>query len=484
MSATLSKNILFSHFLDIAKQFPSKTALIDAVNNDSLTYQELLKAVETKSAEYKNCEEKPVILCEQNSIDWVVQFLALQLAGAIVVPVHVHLSEAEKNIIYSKFEEAFLNTPPPLSPSPQRGKGEDFLFGASLTAFARPQTPDILEIDSNSYQLKNVAAIFHTSGTTGQPKGVMLSAENIVFDVKANCEILELTPDDVLVTMSPFSHVYGLVNVLLSTLFTGASLVIIPGFQPRKIIDAIEQHRVSVLIGVPTMYHSLLSVFESHPKSISSLRICHSGAAPMSVALFHQLENTFKVPVQEGYGLSEATSIVTSNPLHGPRKPGSIGLPLKGIETQLDENSQLLIKGPTVMQGYYQNCKREQDAWLATGDIVTQDADGYYYWQGRMDDVINVAGEKVYPKEVEEVLYQHADVALCAVKAQTCPVRFQRVSAFVVKKPEIKTSDEDFTKQLMTLCRTQLASYKVPYVIQIVATIPTTPSGKIKRSLL
>ena len=442
-----SGNNLYHAFLETVRQYPQKIALDSPVENKKYTYHELLEAVQKQVETYQSIHQ-PVIISAPNSTQWVIRFLALLACHKIAVPIHYSLSEAEKQAIEQSFSS-------------------DFTLPTGLN--------------------NNVAAIFHTSGTTGKPKGIMLSPDNLLCDVEANIQVLQLTSQDTLVSMSPFSHVYGLVNVLLSSLLSGATLIVLPGFQPKRVLESIETHHVTVLIAVPTMYHAILSAFEKTPRVISSVRVCHSGAAPMSVALFHQLEKIFQAPVQEGYGLSEATSIVTSNPLEGTRKPGSIGLPIQNVQIKIDDNQQLLIKAPTVMLGYYQdtntNSLSVQDNWLATGDLVTQDADGYLFWQGRVDDVINVAGEKVYPKEVEEVLYQHPNVALCAVKAIACPLRFQRVGAFI----QLKTAVDDpelFKKMIQQLCRSQLASYKVPYCIELVDEIPTTPSGKIKRSLL
>jgi long-chain acyl-CoA synthetase len=349
----------------------------------------------------------------------------------------------------------------------------------------------------------SLGVLVYTSGTTGQPKGVMLSHGNLWANATANNHILDLHPTDCILSASPLYHVFGQVNSLLSALLAGASVALLPQFSPVGMWQALEAHPISVLMAVPTMYQQLLNTLPDKPPVCEALRVCHSGAAPMPISVLNALEATFKVPVQEGYGLSEATSIVCSNPLNGIRKPGTVGPALPGLRVRVvdpetrscvttpNSAGDLEVCGHTLMQGYYQQPQLTQSVlsrpdaegqvWLRTNDWASIDADGYVSILGRGDDLINVAGVKVYPREVEEVLLQHPAIQAVAVVGEATPVYHQQIRVYAVLQPG---QAPPTLRALRAFAKDTLASYKLPRALTWVDTLPQTPSGKIMRRLL
>jgi long-chain acyl-CoA synthetase len=302
-------------------------------------------------------------------------------------------------------------------------------------------------------------------------------------------------PGDRFITISPMFHVFGQTNILVSAMLAGASVVLIRKFSPRVILEALERYRVTFMAAVPTMYLMMLTHLRERRFDLSSLRVCHSGAAPMAVDTFHEVEQYFGAPVQEGYGLSEASSIVCSNPLHGERKPGSVGLPLQGIQIKIclddgteappNEIGELHIQGDVVMLGYYRRPEETAKTllpggWLKTKDLGYKDADGYIYIVDRSDDLINIGGVKVYPREIEEVLYKHPAVQAVAVTGHPSTLYHEAIRAFVVLK-----AGQTCTKEhLVEHCKQSLADFKIPKLFDFVDEIPQGATGKILRKVL
>ena len=340
-----------------------------------------------------------------------------------------------------------------------------------------------------------LATLIYTSGTTGKPKGVMLSHQNILADARANVAVIEAVPDDRFITISPLFHVFGQTNILVSAMLMGASVVLVRKFSPKTVLEAIQRHKVTFMAAVPTMYLMMLTHLREKSFDLSSLRVCHSGAAPMAVETFHDVEKFFGAPVQEGYGLSEASSIVCSNPLHGVRKPGAVGLPLNGVKIKVlledrqeaapREIGELYVQGDIVMLGYYKRPEETEKTllafpdgiWLKTKDLAYKDEDGYIHIVDRTDDLINIGGVKVYPREIEEVFYQHPAVQAVAVTGVPSTLHHEAIKAFVVPK-----NGHACTKEiLLEFCRGRLADFKIPKYYEFVDAIPQGATGKILR---
>ncbi|RLQ97270.1 fatty acid--CoA ligase family protein [Falsibacillus albus] len=350
-------------------------------------------------------------------------------------------------------------------------------------------------LDFNHPELneEDVAVILYTSGTTGKPKGAMLTHRNLYSNARDVGAYLKMNDTDRVVTTLPMFHVFCLTVVLNAPLISGATLLIVPKFSPGEIFRLSQKFEATVFAGVPTMYNFLYQFPEGDPEKLKSLRLCISGGASLPVALLKNFEQKFNVVVSEGYGLSEASPVTTFNPLDRPRKPGSIGTSIMntenkvvnelGEEVPVGEVGELIVRGPNVMKGYYKMPEETEatikNGWLYTGDLAKMDEEGYFYIVDRKKDMIIVGGYNVYPREVEEVLYGHPDVVEAAVVGVPDPNMGEAVKCFVVKR------DPDLSeKALMEYCTKYLAKYKLPSTIDFIEELPKNTTGKILRRAL
>ncbi len=455
-----------------------------------------------------------------NTRTFAVSYFALLSMGVAVIPLNTRLTaheldtileDAQAKLLISSLE--FYDTVTRL----QAGCLEGMVLDTALLANESELDPllDAFPLSCALYRLEELlerdlepdkplpydlpadtlAALIYTSGTTGKPKGVMLSHRNIQADAAANVLVIEATPDDRFITISPLFHVFGQTNILVTAMQVGATLVLVRKFSPKTILETIERHKVTFMAAVPTMYLMMLTHLREKTYDLSSLRVCHSGASPLAVDTFHEVEQYFGAPVQEGYGLSEASSIVCSNPLHGARKPGSVGLPLNGVQVKVllddqqeaaaGEIGELHVQGDIVMLGYYQRPEEteksllqfEDGVWLKTKDLGFKDEDGYIHIVDRTDDLINIGGVKVYPREIEEVFYKHPAVHAIAVTGVPSTLHHEAIKAFVVvKEGQVCTKES-----LLEFCRPHLADFKIPKYFEFVESIPQGATGKILR---
>ncbi|TFD99241.1 fatty acid--CoA ligase family protein [Jeotgalibacillus salarius] len=345
--------------------------------------------------------------------------------------------------------------------------------------------PELIEDDT--------AIILYTSGTTGKPKGAMLSHKNVYSNAKDVAEYLNITGEDRVVTTLPMFHVFALTVVLNAPLINGGTLLIVPRFSPKDVFDVVEKYKATVFAGVPTMYNFLLQYPEANSNSFESVRLCISGGASMPVALLENFEQKFNVRVSEGYGLSEASPVTCFNPLDRDRKAGSIGTSITNVDNKVvnelgeelppGEVGELIVKGPNVMKGYYKMPEETEvtirDGWLFTGDLAKKDDEGYFYIVDRKKDMVIVGGYNVYPREVEEVLYTHESVVEAAVVGVPDMNFGEAVHAFVVLKDKA-VSKED----IQSFCTQKLAKYKVPTLIEFIEELPKNTTGKILRRAL
>ncbi|MCL6573308.1 MAG: fatty acid--CoA ligase family protein [Bacillus sp. (in: Bacteria)] len=369
----------------------------------------------------------------------------------------------------------------------------------SLTAFPKMKTfTDIVAVGDVTFQGPelqddDVAIILYTSGTTGKPKGAMLTHKNLYSNAEDVGEYLKMSHDDRVVTALPMFHVFCLTVALNAPLLCGATLLIAPRFSPKEIFELVKLQQATVFAGVPTMYNFLLQYPEGNPDDLKSLRLCISGGASMPVAILMNFEQKFNVLISEGYGLSEASPVTCFNPLDRPRKPGSIGTSILRVENKIMDElgeevpvgmvGELIVRGPNVMKGYYkmpeETAATLRNGWLYTGDLARMDEDGYFYIVDRKKDLIIVGGFNVYPREVEEVIYSHTDVIEVAVLGVPDLNQGEAVKAYVVSKnPELSA------EQLLTFCKEHLAKYKIPSSIEFIEELPKNTTGKILRRAL
>ncbi|KML39486.1 fatty acid--CoA ligase family protein [Cytobacillus firmus] len=408
--------------------------------------------------------------------------VTLDLLVPLIEKMHQALPEVENYIICD---------------TPQGQASEQDL--SALSAFSKMKSFTQLiasgDIGFKGPELKedDTAVILYTSGTTGKPKGAMLTHKNLYSNAKDVSDYLHMNENDRVITTLPMFHVFCLTVALNAPLMNGATILIDPKFSPKEIFRLAKKYEPTVFAGVPTMYNFLLQYEDGNPEDLKSLRLCISGGAAMPVALLHGFEKKFNVIVSEGYGLSEASPVTCFNPLDKPRKAGSIGQSIMNVENKVvselgeevsvGEVGELIVRGPNVMKGYYklpeETAATIRDGWLYTGDLAKRDEEGYFYIVDRKKDLILVGGYNVYPREVEEVLYNHAEVVEAAVLGVPDPNLGEAVKCYVV------TNNPQLTEELLlAYCAEHLARYKVPSSIEFLEELPKNTTGKILRRAL
>ncbi|WP_285858585.1 long-chain-fatty-acid--CoA ligase [Bhargavaea ginsengi] len=345
----------------------------------------------------------------------------------------------------------------------------------------------------------DLALLQYTGGTTGSPKGVMLTHRNLIANtVMCEAWMYKCEPgEEVVLGILPFFHVYGMTTVLVLSVSQGNKMVLVPKFDPETVLKLIDKQSPTLFPGAPTIYIGLLNHPDIGKYDLSSIKACLSGSAPLPVDIQTQFEKITKGKLVEGYGLSESSPVTHSNLIwDGERKKGSIGLPWPDTEAAVfkagttepaeqGEVGEIAVRGPQVMKGYWnrpdETAATLKDGWLLTGDLGYMDGDGYFYVVDRKKDMIIASGYNVYPREVEEVLYEHPDVAECVVAGVPDPYRGETVKAYIVKKEGAGLTEEVLNEH----CRKSLAAYKVPKLYEFRDELPKTAVGKIlRRSLI
>jgi long-chain acyl-CoA synthetase len=427
----------------------------------------------------------------KNRPEFVPALFGIVNTGAVVVPINNFLKPDEVSFILKDAGADVLISEDELSvhfaaltaarPGLKILKVEQFAAVTPHSAIRNPQSTE-----------SDLAVIIYTSGTTGRPKGAMLSHGNVLHNVESCRIVLETVDQDRMAVLLPMFHSYMLTVGIFLPLIVGGSLVLVKSLhQPRQILQEICQRRATILPVIPQFYRALASGNVPGPLPF---RLCISGAAPLPGQVLKDFEEKFKIPLIEGYGLSEASPVVTKNPIHGVRKAGSIGLPIPHVEvTVQDDNGKTLgpaevgeicVRGGNVMMGYWKNPEATAEAmrngWLLTGDIGYRDADGYFYITDRKKDMLLVNGNNVYPREIEEVLYQFPGVKEAAVIGIPDARRGEQPVAYVAPGDGV-TLDE---KALLEFLRPKLAAYKVPRRIMILSALPRNATGKILKTSL
>jgi long-chain acyl-CoA synthetase len=434
-------------------------------------------------------------------------------AGAVVVPLNVllkpreiayHLQDSDAKAYfcfegtdqlpmgqmgYAGFQETescqhfFLMTANPAGPSPIDGV-------KTLGTFMYNQPPTFATVQT---QADDTAVILYTSGTTGQPKGAELSHMNMIMNARLSDNMYEQIQDDVHLVVLPLFHSFGQTVQMNAGFYNGHTLSLLPRFDPDAVLGIMQRDNVTVFAGVPTMYWALLN----HPgadkydlgKIASNLRLCASGGAAMPVEVMKAFEEKFNVTILEGYGLSETSPVASFNRADRVRKPGSIGLPVWGVDLKIfdeldsevapGELGEIVIRGHNVMKGYYKRPQATVDAfrkgWFHTGDIGRIDEDGYIYIVDRVKDMVIRGGFNVYPREVEEVLMSHPAISLAAVIGVPNEKLGEEVKAFVVLKEGAELTEQE----LIVWSKENMADYKYPRMVEFRDTLPMNATGKI-----
>jgi len=436
-----------------------------------------------------------VVVLLPNCPEVLQAYAGILKAGGVIVPVVFLLGPDEVRHILADSEAKVVVTAPELLGKIEGWTGTVVLVGAGPGGLAwdevvaaEPETFATVDRDDG-----DLAVILYTAGTTGRPKGVALSHANLASNAQAAASLYELDRTAWSLMVLPLSHSYGL-TVMNAGSILGTRGVLLRWFNPEGVLDTIQRYRVESMAGVPTMFVYLLHYPDAGRFDTSSMRSWGSGAAPLPLEIVEPFEKKFGGRILEGYGLTEASPVVSAHRFSGVRKLGSVGPPIPGVEVAIldeadgampvGEVGEVCVRGPNVMQGYYrlpdETRHTLRNGWLHTGDMGRLDADGYLYIVERKKDLIIRGGFNIYPREVEEVLYAHPAVAEVAVVGMRDPLMGEEVLAFVALKRGAATNAD----ALIEFCQERLAKYKCPKQVRFVEALPKSPIGKILRKEL
>ncbi|RJQ51329.1 MAG: long-chain fatty acid--CoA ligase [Nitrospiraceae bacterium] len=479
-----------------AKNIPGRTCI--KFGDRKISYSEMDKRVSGTAGGLAalglHAGDRVAILMD-NCPEYIISYFAIIRAGGVAVPVNTFLMPDEISyilkdsgcgiLIYSsrfhQYMEKLKNSAPDLVVKDFEG---------------------IPEIKTGPYQGAddNVAVLLYTSGTTGFPKGAMLTHGNLISNAGACNKVMQLTQNDRIMLFLPLFHSFSFTVCVILPVYAGAQIILLASVKPfSKVIKSIFKDRITFFVAVPTVYAILAK--KKIPflpgllfRSLIKIRACVSGAAALPEDTLHAFEKRFGVPLIEGYGLTEASPVVAVNPLKGVRKPGSVGPPLPGIEVAVigeagdmlshGEVGELIVRGPNVMKGYF-NRKEEteavlKDGWLYTGDLAKTDGDGYIYVVDRKKDLIIVDGMNVYPRETEDLVMKHPCVEECAMVGIPDGKGSEITVLFVRKKENAVVEQEDIRNYM----KGRLAQFKIPRKIVFVESFQKTATGKIKKTEL
>ncbi len=523
-------NIPVFRFLeDSAKNYPDTTATI--FEGGKLTYKQLNEQVNRFACGLSNLGIKKgdkVALFFPNCPQSIIAFYAALKIGAVVVqnnPLyverelkyqiensgsetlitldlemlypkieHIRKETKLKNIIVSSLAE-YLPFPKnvlfPIAKKKDIAKVHDVIKFQDLMKHG--DTPPDVKIDA-----KEVALFQYTGGTTGVSKGVMLTHKNLVANAiqcKAWFPDVEVGKECLLAVL-PFFHSFGLTVSMNFPIYVASTMILVPRFETKSILSLIQKYKPTLFPGVPTMYVAINNHPDVSKYDLSSIKYCISGAAPLPVEVLQRFEQLTGGKLREGYGLTESSPVTHSNPLEGKVKAGSIGIPFPDTECKivdsetgkkelkLNEIGELCIKGPQIMKGYWNMADETaialRDGWLYTGDMAKADEDGYFYIVDRKKDMIIAGGFNIYPREIEEILYEHPKVKEAAVAGIPDPYRGETVKAYIILKDGETATEEE----IIEFCKKNLAKFKVPTMVEFRKELPKTLVGKILRRAL
>jgi long-chain acyl-CoA synthetase len=488
MSLNLAETITGS-----AERHPDRPAL--RLDETDVTYAELDRdsarlAALLREKGFEQGDRVAIML--PNVPQFPISYYGILRAGGVVVPMNVLLKQREISYYLENSGARLLLAWHGFLDEARAGAeaaGAE-LIEVEPAAFSKTLAGLELAPGLAETQESDTAVILYTSGTTGTPKGAELTHLNLSLNAEIVAETLtEVGPEDVVLGALPQFHSFGQTATLNASLREGACVVMLPRFEPGAALEAMQRERVTVFQGVPTMYGAMLNHPGREDFDTSSLDNCMTGGAAMPVEVMRGFEEAFGCKILEGYGLSETSPVACSNHPDRERKPGSIGQPVRGVEMQIvdeDDNplppgepGEVVIRGHNIMKGYWQRPDATEEAmrggWFHSGDIGRADEDGYFYIVDRKKDLIIRGGYNVFPREVEEVLYEHPAVLEAAVVGAPDEEMGEEVCAAVVLRPEVSASAEE----LQQYVKSQLAAYKYPRQIWFIDELPKGPTGKI-----
>jgi len=481
-------------FADCAEKHATKTAIF--WSETEMSYGALLARTQKIAAHLQTrFGVKPgdrVALWVKNCPEFVPAVFGILWAGGVVVPINNFLKPAEVCYIVNDSGANVLITGAELAAHFEALKAAR----PSLEVFRVEEFPalnpsSVLHPPSSCSE-KDLAALLYTSGTTGHPKGAMLTHGNFLHNVASCVAALDVREDERVVVALPQFHSFMFTVGTLLPVLSGCGILLLKTLHPFKsVLEEIARHRGTILPAVPAFYRALLAVPEFGKLP---LRLCISGGAPLPVEVFNEFTRKFPFPLREGYGPTESSPVASVNPIYGTNKPGSIGKPIPNVELSIRDDDgrelpvgeigEIGIRGGNVMRGYWnqpeETAKVLCDGWLYTGDVGYRDAEGYYYITDRKKDMLLVNGINVYPREIEEVIYQFPGVKEAAVIGVPDPRKGEQPVAFITTV-EGQTLDEKALHQFM---RSKLADYKLPKHIVFMPALPRNATGKILKTEL
>jgi long-chain acyl-CoA synthetase len=459
-----------------------------------------------------------VAILMENRPEYFFAYFAIPASGGITVPVNLFLAPAEMRAVLrdsgasvalvsaevaGRAREALQNLPDLkhvlVAPSPGKpavpGRGASPPAWTSLPEAMEEAVRDAPPAPAGEEAAERTAVLAYTSGTTGRPKGVMLSHRNLLTNARACIEAVGVTPRDRVLLFLPMFHSFTSMVAVLTPMVAGMSVVLCEKVDRAEIKQAIRRRRPTIVPGVPAVFTAMAQArVGAVARWLNPARLYISGGAPLSLDTLAEFERRFRRPLCEGYGLSEASPVVSINPPRGPRRPGSVGRPLPGVHVTLrdpegrevpsGETGELCVQGGSVMQGYFRLPEETAAALrggvLHSGDLARADADGYLHIVGRLKDMLIYRGMNVYPREIETVLEDHPDVKEAAVVGLPDGSRGEVPVAFVVPHAGRRVSESE----LRRACLARLARYKVPRSFRVVSDLPRNATGKVLKARL
>ncbi|MGW7421559.1 long-chain-fatty-acid--CoA ligase [Streptomyces sp. NPDC054813] len=485
---------LAHHVVDGARTYPDRPVL--RLGDATLSYRMLDRRSAWTAGLLRDHGVRPgdrVAIMLPNVPEFALVYYGVLRAGGIVVPMNPllksrevahHLGDSDARLLFAWHDfadEAHAGA--------RQADAEAVVVGPdSFDELPDSAPPSAAMADRHD---DDTAVVLYTSGTTGQPKGAELTHANLA----GNChivatELLGLTAEDVIFGGLPLFHAFGQTCTLNAAVASGACLTLLPRFDAAQTLEIVEKHGVTVFAGVPTVYSRLVREPGKEVYDVSRLRVCLAGGAELPVQVQLDFRTAFGCAVLEGYGLSETSPVVAANTLRAGPRPGSVGVPIPGVEVRVvdadngrevprGEAGEIAVRGPNVMKGYWgrpaETAAVIRDGWFRTGDLGRLDQDGYLWIVGRQKDVIIRGGYNVYPREIEGVLYEHPAVADAAVIGIPSPDLGEEVGAAVVLRPGARTTVEE----LRAYVKGRVAAYKYPRKVWLVDALPKGPTGKI-----
>src|SRR5215813_12222727 len=490
------------HLLELQVwRLPDTVFLFSESDGRQFTYAEFDRAVNRAAnllASHGVAKGDVVSLLLPNSAEYIIAYFACWKLGALAGPVNSLLksqemayvisnSDAKALLVHSEFQSAINSIKDQL---PELRSVVVFENEGDATSGFDESLPD------TTLDREDEAIIIYTSGTTGKPKGCLLTHGNLIANARQISQWLGFTERDRLLSVMPLFHMNAVSVTTMSALYSGGSTVVSPRFSASRFWEIVSRYQVTSFGSVATMLTMLLSRYpDGVPAGLKTdqLRFAMCGSAPVPAEVIKRFEETFHSLVIEGYGLSESTCRSTFNPPDERRRPGSCGMPIGNEMKVVDDADvevadgtlgEIVLRGPNILKGYYKDEQSTATAfrngWFHTGDIGYRDKDGFFYIVDRKSDMIIRGGENIYPREIDEVLYQHPAVTVAATIGVPDQLYGEEVAAFVVLKGASDVSADD----LIAFCRERLADYKCPKTIRLVKEIPKGPTGKLlKREL-